>query len=179
MKRHTIARATGLWIATTIALGVMTSGCSETADGHGTGAAATASSPALAVADIQTPSLPNAESLESLQTVDVDPRDHTGPIDFGRDVQPILERSCYRCHGARKKRGELRLDKKRYAAEGGESGAVIVPGEKHASNLFQRISLPEDHDDYMPSKGDPLPPHDVAVIGRWIDEGAVWPDELP
>jgi uncharacterized membrane protein len=91
-------------------------------------------------------------------------------------VRPVFRKSCLRCHDARKRKGDLRLDQKKFAMEGGESGVVIKPGDSKGSRLFEMVSLPRDHEDYMPSKGDPLSQFDVALIGRWIDQGADWPD---
>jgi mono/diheme cytochrome c family protein len=91
-------------------------------------------------------------------------------------VQTIFERSCYRCHGARKHKGDLRLHEKAAAMQGGEHGAVIVPGDAKKSKLYRSITLPRGHEDYMPAKGDPLSDDEIALIGRWIDEGAAWPD---
>lgn len=98
-------------------------------------------------------------------------------IDFVRDVQPIFADRCYRCHDKRKRKGGLRLDRKKYFLEGGDGGPSVVAGRPMASKLFQMINLPVDHEDYMPAKGDPIPPGEVEVIGRWIEQGAVWPDD--
>lgn len=96
-------------------------------------------------------------------------------IVFARDVRPIFEMRCYRCHDGRKRKGGLRLDKKKYFDQGGDGGPAVVAGRPMASKLFQMINLPVDHEDYMPSKGDPIPPTEVEIIGRWITQGAVWP----
>lgn len=100
-----------------------------------------------------------------------------GAVDFARDVQPIFEQRCYRCHDGRKRKGGLRLDRKKYFDEGGDGGPAVVAGRPMASKLFQMINLPVDHEDYMPAKGDPIPQGEVDVIGRWIEQGAVWPEE--
>jgi mono/diheme cytochrome c family protein len=96
------------------------------------------------------------------------------PIDFVRDIQPIFEASCYKCHGATKSRGQLRLDSRAAAMRGGESGAVIVAGDSERSLLVRRI-LGLDGDDRMPKEGDPLTAAQVAAIRAWIDQGAAWP----
>lgn len=97
-------------------------------------------------------------------------------VDFKKQVWPILDKSCIRCHDAKKKKGDLRLDTKAHAMKGGESGAVIVPGKSAESKLYKLITLPEDDDDFMPAKGDPLTKEQREVIRRWIDEGAHWPE---
>ncbi len=60
--------------------------------------------------------------------------------------------------------------------QGGEHGVVIVAGDSKKSKLYQSISLPVGHEDHMPAKGDPLTDAEIALVGRWIDQGAPWPD---
>lgn len=97
-------------------------------------------------------------------------------VDFYEDIEPIFKRSCAKkCHSMEKKKGGLRLDKKKFAMRGGESGKVIVPGSSGKSLLYKRIALPKTHKDYMPSKGRPLSDEDVNMIKKWIDQGAIWP----
>lgn len=97
-------------------------------------------------------------------------------VDFKTQVWPILDKSCIRCHDAKKKKGDLRLDTKAHAMKGGESGPAIVPGKAAESRLYKLITLPEDDDDFMPAKGDPLTKEQRELIRRWIDEGAHWPE---
>ena len=59
---------------------------------------------------------------------------------FLRDVRPIFKAHCFRCHGAANFEGEFRLDRKRLAMKGGETGAAIVPG-KAAASLLLKIFL--------------------------------------
>src|SRR5215218_455757 len=59
----------------------------------------------------------------------------TRPIDFVKDVQPILSARCYECHSAKKQKADLRWDVKSVATKGGEHGAAIVPG-KSAESLM-------------------------------------------
>jgi outer membrane biosynthesis protein TonB len=97
-------------------------------------------------------------------------------VDFQKDIYPILKKSCLKCHGPKKKKGKLRLDKKKYAMKGGESGKVIKPGNAKKSKLYQLIILPEDDEDVMPSKGDLLTKEQQALFETWINEGAHWPE---
>src|SRR5438105_15141001 len=59
------------------------------------------------------------------------------PVDFLRDVQPILTNSCFECHGLQKQKGGLRLDQKEVALKGGDSGAVLIAGKSAESLLIQ------------------------------------------
>ena len=61
----------------------------------------------------------------ALQAAGAEPQ----PIDFGRDVRPILERSCWKCHGPDKQKGGLRFDRRQGAVAAGDSGKkAILPG---------------------------------------------------
>ena len=98
------------------------------------------------------------------------------PVDFVRDVQPILQSQCYECHGPEKARGRLRLDRRAGAMSGGATGAAVIPGNSEGSLLVRRI-LGLDDEERMPKDGDPLPEAQIALIRAWIDQGAVWPEE--
>src|SRR4028118_2274651 len=93
-------------------------------------------------------------------------------VDFAKQVQPILAETCYSCHGAEKQKGELRLDNLECFNKGGEGGPVVVAGDPAKSSLLTRTTLPPDHDDIMPPKGDPLKKEQTDVISKWIAEGA-------
>lgn len=96
-------------------------------------------------------------------------------VAFTRDIQPLLAAHCYRCHSAQKAAGQLRLDDRTLALKGGISGAVIVPGDSSNSRLLKRIRG-EGEEKQMPLGSAPLTPEQIALIARWIDEGAGWPD---
>ena len=91
-------------------------------------------------------------------------------------VRAIFAHNCYKCHGAEKVKGELRLDRKNMVFKGGENGPVIIPGNASESEIFKRITLPSSHKDRMPSKGKKLSENEIAVINFWIQKGAPWPD---
>jgi mono/diheme cytochrome c family protein len=97
-------------------------------------------------------------------------------INFRRDIEPIFAQSCYGCHNAKKAAGQLRLDVKRLAMKGGISGASITPGQAAHSLLVKRI-LGEGDEARMPMGSDPLKPEQIELIKKWIDQGAIWPDE--
>lgn len=89
--------------------------------------------------------------------------------DFVRDVQPVLSRSCEKCHGGKMQMGGLRLDAKAAALK------VIRPGDAAASELYKRVAGIGDQA-RMPMGGKPLPEAEIALLKRWIDSGAAWPD---
>jgi hypothetical protein len=99
-------------------------------------------------------------------------------IDFARDIQPLLVSRCYDCHGAEKAKGGLHLTSLAHALRGGESAEpALVAGAGAKSLLIKRL-MTDDPDDVMPQKGDRLAPDEIALLLRWIDEGAVWPENL-
>ncbi len=98
------------------------------------------------------------------------------PIDFVRDVRPIFTKHCYECHGEKKQKSGLRLDIKAAAFKGGESyGSLIAEKDPANSTLIQLVSS-KTEGERMPPKGEGLSPDEIAVLERWITEGAVWPD---
>ncbi len=96
-------------------------------------------------------------------------------VDFARDVYPLLQRSCFECHGPVKQKGDLRLDLREEAFKDPE---VISKGHADKSELYRLITLPKGHDDVMPNRGDPLTSAETALVKTWIDAGAPWPDNL-
>jgi mono/diheme cytochrome c family protein len=97
-------------------------------------------------------------------------------VDFVKEIQPIFEKSCIECHGPDKTKGGLRLDNKEAAFKGGKGGLAIVVGDPAKSDMYHRITLPKDHDDVMPSKGDMLTKAQTDLIRDWIMQGANWPE---
>jgi hypothetical protein len=106
------------------------------------------------------------------------PRSNAGspPVDFAKDVRPILQTRCFVCHGPTKQKGGLRLDRAAAIDRGGESGAAIVPNKSSESHLVKRL-LGQDSD-RMPPTGEPLTKAQIETIRRWIDEGARKPVEI-
>lgn len=96
------------------------------------------------------------------------------PVDFVRDIQPILLSRCSECHGEKVAKSGLRLDVKAPALAGSESGKVIVPGQSSQSPLIERMASHDD--DKMPPSGDPITPEQLDLFKRWIDQGATWPE---
>ena len=96
------------------------------------------------------------------------------PVDFGREIQPILAKRCYHCHGPNDDKGGLRLNSREGALAETESGAhAVVPKDLAKSELIKRITS-EDKEERMPPEGAPLTPNQVDLLKRWIEEGADW-----
>jgi mono/diheme cytochrome c family protein len=91
------------------------------------------------------------------------------PVSFEHEVSPILQASCAGCHQPGKLKGGLDLTTYQGLAAGGKKGPVFKTGDPEHSFIIEQISgdPPE-----MPNKGDPLSKSEIAVIARWIKEGA-------
>jgi hypothetical protein len=94
-----------------------------------------------------------------------------GKVDFDADVRPILAANCFKCHGPDKRKGGLRLDDRKAALDGGDSGAVIVPGKSAESKLVH-ATAGTDPDAKMPPTGPALTAAQVGTLRAWIDQGA-------
>ena len=99
------------------------------------------------------------------------------PVEFNRDVRPILSNACFGCHGPNEsaRQAALRLDLQAgpFEDRGRYGGPVIVRGNAADSLLFHRIT-DEDARTRMPRGGGALSDDEIATIRRWIDQGAAW-----
>ncbi len=93
------------------------------------------------------------------------------PIDYTRDIKPILTKRCITCHGVEKQRSGLRLDTAKAALQGGNSGPIIAAGKSAASRIIHAVTGTHDAP-AMPPKGPRLDGKEIALLKRWIDEGA-------
>jgi len=97
-------------------------------------------------------------------------------VEFNRDIRPIFSDTCFACHGPdeNKVKGKLRLDSLDAARKGGKSGEpAILPGHPEKSQVMKRL-LTKDADDHMPPAEfhKVLSPDQIALVERWIKEGA-------
>jgi hypothetical protein len=96
-------------------------------------------------------------------------------LTYAKDMRPIFEKHCFKCHDPEKHKGKLRLDSLEAALKGGEDGKVIEPGKSAQSMLVRKVAhLAADEDDWMPptGKGEALTKEQVSLIRAWIDQGA-------
>jgi hypothetical protein len=95
-------------------------------------------------------------------------------IDYNAQVKPILNKNCLSCHGGVKKQGGFSLLFREEALAKTKSGKPgIVPGDASASEMYKRL-VSADPEERMPHHKDPLKQEEIAVIKKWIDEGAVF-----
>ena len=99
------------------------------------------------------------------------------PVEFNRDIRPILSDNCYACHGPdeNQRQADLRLDTQAEALSDRGGYSAIVPGKPELSALIERV-LSDDPDEVMPplDHRKKLSPEDKALLKRWVEEGAVW-----
>jgi mono/diheme cytochrome c family protein len=100
-------------------------------------------------------------------------------INFARDIQPIFERSCLRCHGPEKPKSGFRLDNREGALAGGDNGKAIIPGDSTNSALIRVVAGTHEDVERMPpkDKGDPLTDEEISTLRAWIEQGAQWSDD--
>ncbi len=99
-------------------------------------------------------------------------------IDFNRDIQPIFEQSCYKCHGSEKPKSDFDLTSRMAALKGGENGVDIVPGDSGKSPLIHYVAgISEEF--VMPPEGKApaLTQDQISLLRAWIDQGATFPAE--
>ena len=97
------------------------------------------------------------------------------PVSFQEDVQPILEANCSECHsggGAGAEASGLDMSSYEGLMEGTRYGPVIEPGDSVSSTLVLLLEGKADPSIRMPHGKDPLSDEKIAVIKRWIDQGA-------
>jgi len=88
-------------------------------------------------------------------------------------VKPILQTTCYSCHGPNKQKGGLRLDNPEAIAKGGKDGIVLIAGQADSSDLIKRMLLPDGDEHHMPPKDHRQPTRQQQeLLSWWIDQGA-------
>ncbi len=99
------------------------------------------------------------------------------PVDFARDIRPILAAHCVECHGPETQESSLRLDAGVGLLAGGNSGPAVVAGDSGESILLKAIRGMDESVSKMPPEGPALSADEIALIAKWVDDGAKVPDE--
>ena len=94
---------------------------------------------------------------------------------FRQKIRPIFSARCQGCHNDTLKFSGLSLDSAAGLRTGGLHGAVVTPGNPQASRLYRRVARLEKP--VMPMQGDPLTAGEAALVKRWIEMGAPWPED--
>ncbi len=100
--------------------------------------------------------------------------------DFTKDIKPILEQSCLKCHGGEKPKGKFSLVTRADALKGGNNGTSLVPGKAADSPLYSSTILSAEHENVMPPqpKEKLLTKVQTDALKSWIEQGAAWPDSV-
>lgn len=101
------------------------------------------------------------------------------PVDFAKDIKPLFEKSCLKCHSGEKPKSKYRIENREAAIKGGESGdAAIIPGKSEKSPMIHYVSdAVEDMEMPPTEKRDKYPAltkEQIGLLRAWIDQGAKW-----
>lgn len=117
--------------------------------------------------------------MTSLRAEDVDisklpPVAAKKDVTYAKDIKPILEKACFKCHGEEKQKAKLRVDSiDAIVKKGSENGPVVVVGKSEKSSLVHTVAgLIEDMQMPPEGKADPLTKEEVGLVRAWIDQGA-------
>jgi hypothetical protein len=98
------------------------------------------------------------------------------PVRFNEQIRPLLSDRCFACHGpdAKRREADLRLDVRADAVGDGDGPRGIVPGKPQASAVWERITSTDPELQMPPAsaKKPKFTPAELALIRRWIEEGA-------
>lgn len=99
----------------------------------------------------------------------------TVKIDFARQILPILQEKCVKCHGEEKQKGDLRMDTEADSLKGGGEGPAYVKG-KGTESMMMKLIVTDDEDEKMPppGKAPAVTQEEVTLLVEWINQGAVW-----
>ena len=115
-----------------------------------------------------------AADKKSVDVSKLPPASDKKGVTYDKDIKPIFQKSCFKCHGPEKQKAKMRLDSLAGALKGSENGKVIEVGDSAKSVLVHNIAHIGEEDDWMPppDKGDPLTKEQIGLIRAWIDQGA-------
>jgi hypothetical protein len=102
------------------------------------------------------------------------------PVNFSKEILPILRDHCLACHGPEKQKSGYRLDHREDALKGGESGTPAITAGAPDKSPFLHFVSGEDPDMLMPPKKStqkPLSSAQIATLRAWIEQGAPWAPE--
>lgn len=104
----------------------------------------------------------------------------TGKIDFKKNVRPLLIINCLECHNNENapENGNLSLETRKLAMTTGNHAPVLIPGRPDESLLINVLTLDGIHKEAMPPTPDKIWGVRMEILRRWIEEGAVWPEDV-
>ncbi len=118
-----------------------------------------------------------AQALFALVILAFGSSGEASPVDFVKEIQPMLEKKCLSCHNPNSAKGDISLSTAEEVLN--PEAGLVIPGKAMASDLYL-VATPEEPGEkpYMPEEGDPLTDAEAELLLRWIDEGAKWPEGI-
>jgi WD40 repeat protein len=116
-----------------------------------------------------------AETEAATDAIPIAKIEHPDPVDFAKEIFPMLKANCIACHNASKAKGKLNLENPKAILKGGSEGPAVVPGMAEESLLM--ILAAHQDDPVMPpddnkSNAVPLTSEELGLLKLWIDQGA-------
>src|ERR1700679_3596558 len=99
-------------------------------------------------------------------------------VDFQKDIEPLFEAACIKCHAKGKDKGGFSLETRERFLKGGDTDAGAVVG-KSADSLIVQMVAGIDPDSIMPKKGTKWTAAQIGLLRAWVDQGAPWPSGIP
>ena len=101
----------------------------------------------------------------------------TASLQVAKDIKPIIDASCIRCHARGRSKGGFQLDTRETVLKGSDSGPVVVLGRSQDSLLIELVAG-VDPENVMPKKGSRLTPEQVGLFRAWIDQRLPWDKDV-
>lgn len=111
-----------------------------------------------------------------VESAEIPPAVHR-PVDFEKEIKPLLEAACVKCHAAGKAKGGFSLETREAFLKGGDMGPGAVPG-KSAESYVVELVAGVDPDEIMPKKGTRWTAEQVGLLRGWIDQEMPWPAQI-
>src|SRR5688572_10844895 len=105
------------------------------------------------------------------------PRPASQNVDFARDIKPLLEAACIKCHAHGQNKGGFQIDTRETILKGGETGPGAVPAQSDESYLVQLVAG-ADPDKIMPQKRTRLTAEEIGLLRAWIEQGMRWGENV-
>lgn len=99
-------------------------------------------------------------------------------VSFAKQILPLLQERCFRCHEGRDARAGVRLDLRAELVGEKQLDPLVVIGKSHESRLLQLVSSVDPNERMPPDDDPPLKTEEIAILARWIDEGLAWDGNL-
>jgi len=130
----------------------------------------------LAIASTFSLAIVTASAADKVDTSKIPPASDKKGVTYAKDIKPILEKNCFKCHGEEKQKGDLRLDSLEATLKPGEYGAIVKKGDSANSKIVHAIARLDEDEGMPPAKKDGSPvalsKEDIGLIRAWIDQGA-------